>query len=247
MAHRFGSLLLAALIASTIHAGQAVAARDAAGAGEARAAGIGARAGFPSARRGRGHRRGHRKGAGHRHGHRHSRYGRHHRYGYGYGWGWGGRSSYRAYPATWQVRDEDLGFAYLVSGKLKQAVSVFARQAEADPGNAVPKLGYSIAMSELGELELGVWAMRRAVRTSPEALRGAEIDNRLRPRVAALLDVYHPSDSDSSHGDDAHFMVASLLWVLGDIEGARAAIAAAAADGDEHDSTLALSLALSTP
>ncbi len=87
--------------------------------------------------------------------------------------------------------------------------------------------------------------MRRAIRTDPNAIRGVDLDDRLRVRVAALLDVYHPADHAVSHGDDAHFMAAALLWVLGDTEGANSAIAAAAADGDEHDSTLALSRALS--
>ncbi len=237
MIRRIGSLLLAAFVAFGISVAQA---------GEADA-GKKMRA-KSSSGGGHGHRR---QTHGHRHHgrHHHRSYFRHH-YPYGYGYGFGYGYGYRGrwwgpYSPTWRVSAEERGFAYLVGGDPKRAISVFAKRAEANPENALPKLGYSIAMSELGELELGVWAMRRAIRTDPQALRGVNLDDRLRPRVAALLDVYHPADHAAPHGEDAHFMAAALLWVLGDTEGAGSAIAAAAADGDEHHSTLALSRALS--
>ena len=234
MTRRIGSLLLAAFVAfgiSVAQAGEAEAGR------KMRAKSLSGGGGHAHRRHGHGHR--HRSRGSHHHYYRgHHPYG--YGYGYGYGWGWG-RSRY---SPPWGVSGEERGFVYLVNGDRKRAVSVFAKEAEANPGNALPKLGYSIAMSELGELELGVWAMRRAIRTDPQALRKVDLDARLRPRIAVLLDVYHPTDHSASHGEDAHFMAAALLWVLGDTEGASSAIAAAAADGDEHDSTLALSRAL---
>ncbi len=232
MTRRIGSLLLAAFVAFGLSVAQA---------GEAEA-GKNMRARSSSGGGGHGHRR-HTHGQRHGGHHHHRSYYRHYYpYGYGYGYGYGG--GWRGtYSPTWRVSGEERGFAYLVDGDLKRAVSVFAKEAEANPESSLPKLGYSIAMSELGELELGVWAMRRAIRTDLKALRGVDLEDRLRKRVAALLDVYHPADHASS--DDAHFMAAALLWVLGDTEGANSAIAAAAADGDEHDSTLALSRALS--
>ena len=169
---------------------------------------------------------------------------------------------YRAYYDPWGYRYRPYrgggaretrvgrGFRYLIDGDPKRAVTVFAKLAEAQPYDVLPKLGYAIAMSELGELELGVWAMRRAIRTDPEAVRDAPLPYLLRPRVRALLAVYHPAHSDDpqlGHDEGAHFMVAALSWLLGDQAGASSATQWALAGGDNHESTLLLSRALPRP
>jgi hypothetical protein len=198
-------------------------------------------------------------GGHHHHGHhRHPYYYGYYGYGYyGYGypyWGsawrpyWG--APYRSYRSETPT---ERGFRHLVEGEQKRAVSVFAKLAEEHPEDALPKLGYAIAMSELHELELGVWAMRRAIRTDADALRDARLDPALRPRIRALLDVYHPEPSDADrpdapalgHGESTHFMVAALLWVLGDYAGASSATRAAIEGGDDDASTHALAEALS--
>ena len=200
----------------------------------------------------------HKSSSHHKHHRRHSSHRRHHSHrshhfgyyghdyfwGYGYGPYWGPRVR-----ARWVGREtqSECGFRYLAEGHPKRAVSIFAKLAESEPYDALPKLGYAIAMSELDELELGVWAMRRAIRTDPEILRKASFDPALRPRVLALLEVYHPHHSDDPqvvHSEDAHFMVAALLWVLGDEAGAASAAQWAIADGDDHESTRVLSRAI---
>jgi len=202
---------------------------------------------------------GHGKHYGH-HGHGRHHGGKHYRpyrYYYGYpsywAWGYGGYGGYWGAPASRRgyarETETERGFRYLVEGDRKRAVSTFAKLAESRPDEALPKLGYAIAMSELGDVQLGVWAMRRAIRTDAGALLRPPVDPSLRPRIRALLDLYHPTNPDPTgpeppHGDDAHFMVAALLWVLGDVAGASSATEWALADGDDHESTRVLARAI---
>ena len=133
--------------------------------------------GWKAKRRGKGghHGKHHSKHHHYSHRYRYGYYGGYYGYpyyrGYGYWRGYGSRRAYRRETAS------ERGFRYLVDGDAKRAVSVFAKLAESQPDNAMPKLGYAIAMSELRELELGVWAMRRAILTDPAALQNAPIDS----------------------------------------------------------------------
>jgi hypothetical protein len=182
----------------------------------------------------------HKSGKHYEHRHRHH-YGR-----YSY-WSYGWPNYRHSRRDTRYETPTERGFRYLSQDDPKRAVTVFSELAKAKPELALPKLGYALAMSELGELELGVWAMRRAVRTDPDALRDPRIDPALRPRIQALLGIYHPAEEHAetvAHDEDAHFMVAALLWVLGDEAGASSATTWAIRDGDELESTRALADAI---
>ena len=128
----------------------------------------------------------------------------------------------------------------LVGGERKRALGTFAKEAKRDSTNTMAKLGYSLSAAELGNLDLGVMAMRRVARSDAALLFDAPLEAEMESRVRQLIDVYHPKDHPDGHDDDAHFMAAALLYIAGDLEGADDAVRAAIDDGDRDDSTLAL-------
>jgi len=128
--------------------------------------------------------------------------------------------------------DRASGWQHLAEQRFESALRAFAAQALEDPENGVPKVGYALAAASAGDLERGVWAMRRAMRIGPDSLHYLDIDEHLRAVVERLIERYRPArDADGS------FMVASLAYVAGDEQTARSSLAAALEAGDDAPST----------
>lgn len=126
------------------------------------------------------------------------------------------------------------GWSVLAAGNYSGALADFAVEAESNPTRGVPKVGYALSAAAGGDLGRGVSAMRRAFLIDPHSVEYVVIDDRLRPQVEQLVSRYeqHPE----SAGPDSAFMVASLRYLLGDMETARISIAQAAQTGDRSDS-----------
>ena len=80
----------------------------------------------------------------------------------------------------------------------------------------MPKVGYALASALSGDLNKGVWAMRRALQSNPDALEYVTVSQQLRPRIEHLVHGY------ARHAD-ARFMISALHQLLGVHEGAPAA------------------------
>jgi hypothetical protein len=181
------------------------------------------------------------------HGYSHSYYGLHNYYGYGhhgyghlghgsYGYGnhysgFGYATPYSAYndyssSSSYRNRTYDRsssgnGWTLLGNNQASAALTDFGRQAQASPSKGDPKVGYALASADLGRLDKGVWAMRRALRTDPNALHYVSLNPPLDAKVGQIIRQYEKKLAYSSRDGDAAFMLASLHYLRRNIEAAR--------------------------
>ena len=107
------------------------------------------------------------------------------------------------------------------TGRAGEALRSFSVTAQANPSNGVPKVGYALAAADLGRLDTGVWAMRRALRLDPDSLHLVNGDASLRSKVEHLVQRYENSDLNRTGDGDAYFMLAALYYLLGDYEASK--------------------------
>ena len=129
------------------------------------------------------------------------------------------------------------GWARLAEGRYSQALAIFAAEASNRPNAGRPKVGYALSTAAGGDLRRGVWAMRRALRIDPESMHYMTLDAPLRARVTQIVTRYRDNAGPAVRNADAAFMRASLHYLLGDMDSARAAIDLAVADGGSGSGT----------
>jgi len=115
------------------------------------------------------------------------------------------------------------GWQLLKDNHPNKALSAFAIEAQDHPAKGMPKVGYALASAETGQLDRGVWAMRRALRFDPESLHYVTVDQSLQKRIRELIHRYD-YDSASAKATDAAFMRASLHYLLRETPAARTAM-----------------------
>ena len=180
---------------------------------------------------------------------RHGFYGR---YGYGkygyYRYPYGHRYYYRPYPANLyyynayqdDYRDssdeagsdgsidyqEDYarGWNLLREDRPAEALQAFGHYAQANPTEGTPKVGYALALAELGRLDNGIRAMRRALQENPEALPYVAIDGKLRPKLERVKGRYEQSEQFFGNDPGGSFMLAALYYLLDDMDAAQKAM-----------------------
>jgi hypothetical protein len=109
----------------------------------------------------------------------------------------------------------------LRNGDASGALHRFSTAARANPSSGVPKVGYALAAAELGRLEKAAWAMRRALRVDPDALRYAS--EYLLPQYAVdhLIGSYKNSGGYRNQEVDAYFMLAALAYIQDEHEASK--------------------------
>jgi len=138
----------------------------------------------------------------------------HYSYPYSYGY-----SSYSNERHTYNSQDGARishsrdGWQLLKDNHPNDALNAFAIEAQDHPAKGMPKVGYALASAETGQLDRGVWAMRRALRFDPESLHYMTVDKSLQPRIQELIHRYD-YDAASAKATDAAFMRASLHYLL---------------------------------
>ncbi|MDQ6982625.1 MAG: hypothetical protein Q9M08_06445 [Mariprofundus sp.] len=171
--------------------------------------------------------------------HSYSGYGHHyygHRYGgYGYPY-YSHRESYASdygnstssdyntsttYRGGSSVQATGNGWSLLGNNQASAALTDFGRQAQASPSKGDPKVGYALASADLGRLDKGVWAMRRALRIDPNALHYVALDQHLDAKVHQIIQQYEKKQAYSARDADTAFMLASLHYLRRDIKAAR--------------------------
>jgi hypothetical protein len=174
-------------------------------------------------------------------------YGYYGNYGY-YRYPYGYRYYYRPYPASLyyynayqdDYRDssddassdgsidyqEDYarGWNLLREDRAAEALQAFGYYAQANPSEGMPKVGYALALAELGRLEKGIRAMRRALQENPEALPYVAIDEKLRPKVERTKGRYEQADRFFENDPGGSFMLAALYYLLDDLDAAQKAM-----------------------
>jgi len=112
------------------------------------------------------------------------------------------------------------GWSLLARGEQRRALKTFATQAQNNPKNGTIKVGYALAAAASGDLDRGVWAMRRAMRIDPDTLHYLTLDEDLKGIVNHLITRYKNDSHYRVETTDRDFMVASLYYLLHDTEAA---------------------------
>ena len=141
---------------------------------------------------------------------------------------------------TGRSLEDDKGWSLLAQGEARRAKNVFVNQASSHPEAGQPKVGYALSSAMLGDLDRGVWAMRRALRTDPKSLHYLTVDEALQPYILDVVDRYEERFNGSGRNPDNAFMISALRYLLDDTDAARSAIGQAIDNGD--DSTSAANL-----
>ena len=124
----------------------------------------------------------------------------------------------------------------LVNGQAKYALSMFGNEAQSYPNAGLPKAGFALAAAASGDLDKGIWAMRRAFRYDSKSLHQLAKDTRLYHIFNDLIAKYGYSLQHSGRHQDEAFMVAALNYLKGDYATAEVAATRAAKDGDRSKS-----------
>lgn len=162
---------------------------------------------------------------------------RYHRHGYRHYKHYGYRGHYRYYDRDRYdsaYNERYRGDAYtttltggwdlLKTGRSGDALRSFGATAQTNPSNGLPKVGYALAAADLGRLDRGAWAMRRALHVDPDALHRVNVEAGLRSKVAHLIRQYEYSDLYKTGDEDAYFMVSALHYLIGDYEASKKGI-----------------------
>jgi tetratricopeptide (TPR) repeat protein len=105
-----------------------------------------------------------------------------------------------------------------------EALQAFGDYAQANPTEGIPRVGYALALAELGRLDKGIRAMRRALQENSEALSYVAIDGELRPKVERVKGRYEQSEQFFDNDPGGSFMLAALYYLLDDMDAAQKAM-----------------------
>jgi hypothetical protein len=123
-------------------------------------------------------------------------------------------------------------------GQYNEALNVFAEEAQSHPDSGVPKVGYAIAIAADGDLERGIWAMRRAFRIDPDSLHYLQLDEKNHSLVDNLISQY--SSQKNNGRDDQDFMISALYYLKHDYTAAKKTISDVAQTDSKSSSNINL-------
>lgn len=154
------------------------------------------------------------------------------------------RSGYSSHSSAGAVIDSqqynDKAWRLLAQGKTDTAFTYFSKAAEAEPSKGNPKIGYALAAADLGQLDKGIWAMRRALNVDPDALHYVTLNDKLDSKVRRMIDDYVKQQEYSGKQASSSFMLASLHYLRRDMASARSYINQAVRAGHVSSSTKSL-------
>ena len=122
----------------------------------------------------------------------------------------------------------------LKQGKYGQALTTFANEAQSNPNSGVPKAGYALATASKGNLDRGIWAMRRAFRIDPDSLHYLQLDEKGHMVIDDLISQY--SSQENNTDVDQAFMVSALYYLKHNYIAAKKSIVSAQKNGDKSSS-----------
>lgn len=116
--------------------------------------------------------------------------------------------------SAWQI---------LKQGQYSKALTLFAQEAQSYPNSGVPKVGYALATASGGDLDRGIWAMRRAFRIDPDSLHYLQFDEKGHAVIDNLIRQY--SSTGNGAEVDQAFMISALYYLKHDYITAKKSIA----------------------
>ncbi|MDX1519130.1 MAG: hypothetical protein R3318_03335, partial [Gammaproteobacteria bacterium] len=127
------------------------------------------------------------------------------------------------------------GWQALDNNEPGKAMQIFAVQSQQNLHSGVPKVGFALAAASKGELERGIWSMRKAVARDPGALDQVVIDADLHQLINDLSAKYQSEPATGTPGSYRSFMIAALSYLQRDIPTARTHIASADNSRSSHN------------
>jgi len=134
------------------------------------------------------------------------------------------------------------GWKHLKNGNAGQAMQIFAIQSQQNLNTGVPRVGFALAAAANGELDRGIWSMRRAVKMDPGSLDQIAIDDQLEPLIKEINEKYKSGVINNPEPTHASFMIAALSYLQQDYSTAQNYIV----DADQSPSTRNLRQLLAT-
>ena len=126
------------------------------------------------------------------------------------------------------------GWQVLAQGQYSAALNVFAVESQSHPDSGIPKAGYALATAASGNLDRGVWAMRRAFRIDPDSLHYLQLDEKSHILVDNLIGQYASQQNDENINQG--FMISALYYLKHDYIAAKKSITSAHQYGDKSSS-----------
>ena len=123
-------------------------------------------------------------------------------------------------PAKDNSRVSDSGWDALAEGRYRDALQSFRILAEANPEKGTPKAGYALAAAADGDLDRGIWAMKRALQYDADSLSYLRMDMKLESTLAELIGHYQVR-MNKGQNIDTGLMLVSLYFLSGDLSTAR--------------------------
>ena len=147
-----------------------------------------------------------------------------------------GGADYETVPTGAAVVDSQSGesWSFLTEGRPLAALRAFGTQAQTDPNKGAPKVGYALASAAMGELEQGIWAMRRAFKYDPEGVHYVTLSEDMEPAVRDLIAEYEHLESSSAKDPGPPFMLAALHFLRRDLGSAQTSIDRAYSYGESE-------------
>ena len=105
------------------------------------------------------------------------------------------------------------GWQFLSQGQSREARYFFGLQAESNPSDGVPKLGYALAAALSGDFNRAEWAMRRAFSISPESLQDVKFSGALRKELYSVMTYYEKRVAAPDNNANDAFMLAALKYI----------------------------------
>ncbi|MDT8379965.1 MAG: hypothetical protein RQ739_13840 [Desulfotignum sp.] len=131
------------------------------------------------------------------------------------------------------------GWELIRKDRPEKALQIFRQLAGKTPYEGEAKIGVAIAAAQNRQMFDGVVAMRRTLKYDPDALNRVSVDDTLRREIHELTENYQ-SRFHGLSASDTHFMVASLYYLMNDLDRCVTALEKNYAAGDRAISTLNL-------
>lgn len=151
--------------------------------------------------------------------------------------------SKKHYPGSTYRYDTDYtfseGWELVGKDRPEKALDIFGHFAKKSPYEGEAKIGFAIAAAQNRRMFDGVLAMRRALKYDPDSLNRVPVDDALRREIHELTENYQ-SRFHGLSASDTHFMVASLYYLINDLDRCIAALEKNHAAGDNAVSTINL-------
>lgn len=131
------------------------------------------------------------------------------------------------------------GWEMIKKERADKAMQIFHHLADSNPDWGEPKVGYAIAVAQSRQMPDGIRYMRRALRQYPESLNQIQIRGDLYSPVKKVAEGYR-SGYRGLDPEDQHFMVASLYYLMGEIDICFEELEKGSAADDRDQSTINL-------